>query len=433
MQDSAAVLPSVSALNEARGAFEGERLLAPAQALARYFGTVALPKPRRETVPLDAAYGRIAASDVVAREDHPGFARSTMDGYAVASVAARAGARLRVTGEIRMGAAPPHAIAPHETLRIPTGGALPGGADAVVPQEDVARDGDAIVLRDAVAARACITSRGDDIGCDETLFPAGRRIGAPELAVLATLGYARVEVYARPRVAIVSTGDELVDPARTPGIGQVRDSNRYALGGALLALGTEPVHVAGVADDERAVAVALHEALESCDGILLTGGSSVGAHDVVPRAIARLGEPGIVVHGLRVKPGKPTLLGAARGKPVIGLPGNPASALAICEAVVRPILQMLSGERITPPMAYEAIADAAFTGRLGWTWYVPARMTLRGTRLHATPLPLRSAHASLLARAGGYAMLGENDARIEVGGMVRIFPFLAGGAPVEVA
>ena len=427
MQDSVAVLPSVSAHDEASRGFDVARLLAPAQALTVYFAGVALAPPGLETVALNDAFGRILAGDAVAREDHPTHARSTMDGYAVAGDEAL---RLHIVGEVRMGLPAPRAIGPGEALRIPTGGALPEGAGAVVPQEDVALDGEDILLRVPSPRGSNVTQPGEDIRAGEPVLTAGRRIGASELGVLATLGYGEIGVFRRPRIGIISTGDELVDPNAPLGVGQVRDSNRYALGGALLALGAAPVQLPRAADTLDALRAAVQAALADCDALVLTGGSSVGTRDLVPRVVAEIGAPGALVHGIRVKPGKPTLLGAVGAKPVIGLPGNPTSSLLIFEAIVSPIVTALTGESPAPTAPLEAIAREAFVGREGWTWYVPARLTMRGGRLEARPLALRSAHTSLLARASGYAIIGETPARIDAGETVAVYRFASGGAPI---
>ena len=427
MRDSAAVLPSVSAHDEAARGFDVARLLAPAQALTVYFAGVAVAPPGSETVSLDDAFGRVLARAAVAQEDHPAHARSTMDGFAVAGEGTL---RWRVVGEVRMGAPAPRAIGPGEALRIPTGGALPAGADAVVPQEDVSLDGDALGARAPVRPGDYFTQPGEDIRAGEAVLAAGRRIGAPELGVLATLGFANVDVYRRPRVGIISTGDELVDPAATLRVGQVRDSNRYALAGALQALGAAPFHLPRSGDTLEALRAAMRAGLAASDALVLTGGSSVGIRDLVPRVVDELGAPGALVHGIRVKPGKPTLLGAVGSKPVIGLPGNPTSSLMIFEAIVRPIVLALTGECASPRAAVEAIASEAFAGREGWTWYVPARVQLRGATFEAQPLPLRSAHTSLLARAFGYAIVGETPARIEAGDRVAVYRFASGGAPI---
>jgi len=431
MQHSSVVLPSSFVAGSPQLGFELTRLLAPEQAIIAYFARVEIVPPGVEHVTLEEATGRVLAQDAVAREDHPSHRRSTMDGFALA--AATAGTRLHVGAEVLMGTAPARALVAGEAMRVPTGGAVPDGADAVVPQEDVEVEGDAIVLRGDVRPADYITQRAEDVRSGETVLPAGRRLGGPELGVLATLGITSIAVYRRPRVGILSTGDELVDPAQLPAVGQVRDSNRYAIAAALTALGAEPVHLPRAADTLESLRAAVLAALERCDALVTTGGSSVGARDLMPLVVGELGAPGAVVHGLRVKPGKPTLLAAVGPKPVIGLPGNPASSLMILEAVVRPIVLALTGERGGRAGSVEAVARVPFSGRAGWTWFVPARLYVSGGRFEAEPLQIRSAQTSLLARASGYATVGEEPSRVEAGESLRITLFSCGGAPVEIA
>ncbi len=428
MQDSAAVLRSPFAQGSRLGGFDLERLLAPSQAVVAYLGRAHLAAPTIEEVSLEDAVGRVLARDAVAREDHPSHARSTMDGFAVSSSHGRTSRR--IVGAVAMGAAAPRALAPGEAMWIPTGGALPDGADAVVPQEDTVVTGETIDVDAAPESGACLSPRASDIARGETVLAAGRRIGGPELGVLATLGIARVPVYRRPRIALLSTGDELVDPAADLAVGQIRDSNRYALGGALVALGAQPVHVPRAPDTRDGLLAALRDALTTCDAVVTTGGSSVGERDLVPRIVEEIAPGATIVHGLRVKPGKPTLLAAIDGKAVIGLPGNPSSALMILEAVVRPIVAALTGERDASSIVLAAIAAAPFVGRAGWTHFVPARLVLRGATLVAEPLTIRSAQTSLLARASGYAIIGETRARVEAGETIGITLLSGGGAPI---
>jgi molybdopterin molybdotransferase len=413
--------------------FAVERLWTPAEALATYFGAVALAPPRLEHVGLEAAAGRILGADAIADRRYPADPRSTMDGFAV--LAADGDGARRVVGEVRMGHAPPGPIGSGEAMRIPTGGVLPPGADAVIPVEDVdvidaaGEVGEMIAVREAVPSGDSVTPAGADMEPGDVVLRAGRRIGAPELAVLSTLGVTAVPVFRRPRVAIISTGDELVDAAATPATGQVRDSNRWALAGALGALGCEPVQQPAAGDTAEELTAALRAALEAADAVVLTGGSSVGVRDLTPRVIDALGAPGVVVHGLRVKPGKPTVLAMLDGKPVIGLPGNPASSLMILEAIVAPIFSRLAGEAIAPRATVAAIAGEAFAARPGWTWYVPADLRIDDGRVVAVPLPLRSAHTSLLARAHGYVVVGPDAGTIPAGASVTVHRFSGGGTP----
>jgi len=326
-----------------------------------------------------------------------------------------------------MGHAPPSALRPGEAMRIPTGGVVPAGADAVVPIEDTVDSGSSVVPNEDLEAGENVTPAGSDMRPGDRILAAGRRIGGPELAVLATLGIAEVPVYRRPRVAIVSTGDELVDPAARPGTGQVRDSNRWAIAGSLIALGCEPVQRPVALDTAEALADALRTALDAADAVVLSGGSSVGVRDLTPRVINQLGRPGVIVHGLRVKPGKPTVFAMLAGKPVIGLPGNPASSLMILEAVAAPIFSRLAGEAAPFRATVEATAAAPFAGRAGWTWFVPVELQYAEGTVTAAQMPLHSANTSLLARAHGYVVLGPERVTIPAGAPVTVNRFSGGG------
>ncbi|HEY5258384.1 MAG TPA: molybdopterin molybdotransferase MoeA [Candidatus Baltobacteraceae bacterium] len=405
--------------------FRTEQLLAPAQALAVFAASARLAPPRVERVALDEAFDRVLAANVRADRAYPDAARSTMDGYALAS--SQTPGRLQVAGEVLMGATWGGALAPRTCVAIPTGGVLPEGTDAVVPIEDARAEGGWIDVPAAVPRGEFVTPCGSDMRADETVLRVGRRLGAPELGVLATVGAVEVEVFAKPRIAVISTGDELVDAAGLPGPGQIRDSNRHAIAASLRAMGVVPVIRPIVSDTPGALEDALRTSLATCDGAVLSGGSSVGPRDRTPGAIAALGLPGVLVHGLRVRPGKPTVLAAIGGKPVIGLPGNPTSALMILEAVAAPIVAALTGA--APAQAAEvcAVAAAEIVGREGWTAYLPVALENEGGRLLAHPLTLRSAHVSLPARAAGYVIVGERPDRIDVGQPARVRRFLSGG------
>lgn len=416
MRGSQALLPGQT--------FDPTTLLAPSQAILAYRAAVPLAPLGVETVELDAAFGRILARDAVADAAYPSHPRSTMDGFAVR--AAGGTVPRRIVGEVRMGAAAPCAIGPDEALRIPTGGALPDGADAVVPIEDAEERDGAVIPREAPQPGSSITPLADDMRQGDRVLEAGRRIDGPALGVLATLGMVDVPVWRRPRVAIISTGDELVEVAARLAPGQVRDSNRYALAGALRGLGAEPVHLPRAEDDAAVLEQAIRRGLEVADAIILSGGSSVGVRDVTPRVVQALGPPGVIVHGLRVRPGKPTVLGAIGATPVLGLPGNPTSALMIFRTIAAPILRGLTGERLRPGARAVARAGETIVGRPGWTWFIPVRVVPDGVDRVATPLALRSSHTSLLARADGFVVIPEDRPRVEVGDRIEVHAFDGG-------
>jgi len=407
---------------EQRGfVFHTENLLSPDDAVATFLARVAVSPPAVERVPLDGAHGRILAESVSADTDYPNAPRSAMDGFAV-RVADIPG-RLQIAGDIAMGKAWPHALEPGTTLRIPTGGVLPEGADAVVPVEDTAIEGTSVVARYALSSGENVTARASDMRAGERVLDAGTRITAPHAGLFATLGIVDVPVYRRPRIAVISSGDELVSPDVVPRPGQIRDSNRFAIAATLRALGADAVHIPSVNDEPGALEIALKTALAGADAAVLTGGSSVGERDRTPSAIARLGAPGVIVHGLRVKPGKPTVLAAIGNQPIIGLPGNPTSAVVILQAVVRPIINAMCGAHDQTETVDARLAAAA-SSRPGWTWYVPVSLKNEGGAWVAHPLPLRSSTVSIIARSDGYITLPEDVEAYPAGTRIPVTRFI---------
>lgn len=389
-------------------------------AVATFFRCVTLAAPAVETVSLDAAHGRILAQRIDADRDYPDAPRSAMDGFAVAARSERQ--RLRIAGEITMGSEWPGSLQPGTALGIPTGGVVPEGADAVVPVEDARVEGGTVAVG-ATEPGENVNPRAHDMRAGEPVLQPGRRIRGPELGVLATLGVAEVPVFRRPVIGVLSSGDELIGVTASPQPGQIRDSNRYAIAGTLLAMGAEVVHLPTVGDEAGALEASLGAGLERCDAIFVTGGSSVGERDRTPGAIAELGKPGVVVHGLRVKPGKPTVLAATRGKPIVGLPGNPTSALMILEAVAAPIVAALTGATFESGPELDAVLEAPVRSRRGWTWYVPVSLRHEGATLAAHPLPLRSSMVSLTARADGYLEIAPQLEELPAGTPVRVRSF----------
>lgn len=301
-----------------------------------------------ETVPIMDALGRPLARDVVATLAIPHFTRSAMDGFAVAAAdtfgaSESQPAYLTVRGSVPMGAAPEGKVGAGDALRIATGGMLPHGADAVVMWEHTRETGDLLEVHRPVAPGEHVVTVGEDVREGERVLPAGRILRPADIGLLAGLGHERVAVARRPRVAIVSTGDELVGPDEVPGPGQVRSMNQYALGAWVRRCGGEPLLLGRVRDDEEAILALVRRAAEAGDLVLVSGGSSAGARDMTRRVIERLGEPGLLFHGLAVRPGKPTVVGAHRGRPVFGLPGHPISAMVIFLVLVRPVLARMLG------------------------------------------------------------------------------------------
>jgi len=403
--------------------FAVERLLPPRQAIVAFFSRVAIQTTPVEHVSLDASLGGVLAESIAADQDYPAARRSVMDGYAVRAEATPG--EFEIVDDVRMGAASGVSLPAGTASRIPTGGVLPNGADAVVPVEDARSDGLRVTVPSVVAAGENVVEPGADMRQGEIVLQPHRRIRAAEIGVLATLGVTRVPVYRKPVVAIFSSGDEIVEPDAKPRIGQIRDSNRYAVAASLRAMGASPRHYPTLRDEAPEFEAALETALRECDAVVVTGGSSVGERDRLPRAVAAIANPGIIVHGLRIKPGKPTLLGCDGGKPIIGLPGNPASALLVLEAVAAPIFAALCGAPVAPSTLHARLAETA-RSRAGWTWHIPVRLHDTGSVPSAYPLAVRSFSVSLAARADGYIVMEERDEAWPAGTPVTVVRFLEG-------
>ncbi|MBU3079232.1 molybdopterin molybdotransferase MoeA [Sphingomonas quercus] len=323
-------------------------------------------------VPVGAADGRWLAETVAALRDQPPFDASAMDGWAVRSADAAKGARLRIVGESLAGHAPDAAFTPGDAMRIFTGAALPSGADRVVIQEEARRDGDQLVVEAEADSAAYVRPRGCDFMAGETLLEAGQRLNPWRIALAASAGIATLPCHAAPRVALLSTGDELVAPGGLAGPHQIYDSCTPALAAFVAHHGGRPMPPAQVPDDEAAIAAAVAGA--ACDIIVTIGGASVGDRDLVKPAVRGLGAR-LLVEGVQMRPGKPVwfaILGD--GRPLLGLPGNPASALVCAELFLAPLLARLQGgdtgerfatARLAGPIAANGPRDHYLRGRLG--------------------------------------------------------------------
>lgn len=333
---------------------------------------------------LTESAGRYLARDVLARFDAPAFDNSAMDGYAVrasdvASAAPASPLRLPVSGESRAGGPLPSALEPGTTCRIFTGAPMPPGSDAVVIQEDTERDGEMVEIREASPPHRHVRARGGDLKAGDRLLRAGDRLWPGEIGLLASQNVARVHVFRQPEVALLSTGDELRELGAELGPGQIVNSNVYALTEMLRALGVIPVPLPSAPDSLPEIEAALEKALEA-DVVITMGGVSVGAYDLVQEAFVNVGiEPGF--WKVRMKPGKPLAFAQHRGKPVIGIPGNPISAMVTFEVLVAPCLRKMLGDPEPHPQTVSARLKAPYRRRPGRVEIARAVATRDGDEL----------------------------------------------------
>lgn len=376
------------------------------------------PLPGCEEVPLEDALHRVLARDVRADIDIPGFDRSTVDGYAVAAAETTGAseaipAMLQCRGRVGMGTVDAGAVSRGSCLYVPTGGALPQGADAVVMIEHTEQIGDDVLVHRPVAPGENVVFRGEDFGAGRVILERGRMLSPREIGVAAAVGADRVSVAKMPKIGIVSTGNELVPVVETPGPGEVRDANSYLAGAFATERGCHPVYF-GIVRDERAVLKrAIASALERCDAVLVSGGSSKDERDNTAAVITELGT--VLVHGIALAPGKPTIIGTARGKPVIGLPGHPASAFVVLVAIV---------DHLLAAMRQTAVSRRTIRARL--TQNIPStrgredyvRVSLSGGE--ATPVFGKSGLLNTLVQSEGLVRIPASSEGFEVGEEVEV-------------
>jgi len=392
-----------------------------------------------EIVPLDAALGRLLAEDVASPVDVPGFDRSNVDGYAVraedtfGATEAEPRLLLRTEAVVTMGRIPEATVEKGTAMAIPTGGAVPRGADAIVMVEHTTLDGEHVSITKAAIPGRSITYAGTDVAQGEVVLRAKERLTSRETGVLAAVGLDRVAVLARPRVAILSTGDEIIAPGQPLPAGAVYDSNARILADAVREAGGEPLLAGIIPDDETALRAAIERALEDAHVVLLSGGTSKGPGDLNARVLASaLEPPGVVVHGVALKPGKPLCLAVSRGKPVVVLPGFPTSAIFTFHEFVAPIIRALAGLSEHADSAIGARLPFRVTSEHGRTEYVLVRLVHdEEDELVAYPIGKGSGSVTTFSQADGFFIVPERVEMLDAGERVDIHP-IAGARPREV-
>ncbi|GEP12188.1 molybdopterin biosynthesis protein [Methylobacterium gnaphalii] len=387
-----------------------------------------------ETVSLDDALGRVLAHDVASPMDVPPFDRALVDGFALRAADTEGAGpasprRLTLNQEIlACGIAPTLVVQPGTATPISTGGMIPRGADAVVMVEHTEFDAQTLAVDVLTAVRPAqfVGYAGADMASGETVLRKGTRITAREIGMLAACGLARVDVVKRPRVAVLSTGDELVEPGEQLPRGAIYDSNGAVVAAAVTENGGDPVRLGIVRDDAAALEEALRSALTESDLVVLSGGTSKGAGDVSHRVLSHLGEPGILFHGVALKPGKPLCVAAAQGKPIVVLPGFPTSAMFTFHDFVVPFLRARAG---LPPREDETVTarvSQRVPSELGRTEFVMTSLTLGPDGTIALPLPKGSGSVTAFSQADGFFAVPAARAGVEAGEGVSVVRLGAG-------
>ncbi len=402
-------------------------LLPPPEAIQRWMAHLPAARPETENLDTFAALGRVTATAIASPEALPAFPRSTVDGFAVIArdtfgASDSLPAYLSLAGEVPMGRQPDFKLHPTQAALIYTGGMLPQGADAVVMIENTqpARPGEIEVLH-ASAAGENILKTGEDVAAGQIILPAGVRLRPAEIGGLLALGITRVNVTCRPRIGIISSGDEIVIPQEKPSAGQVRDVNSYSLGALVEQAGGSPVLYGIIPDKREALQHTLQAALDECAAIIVTAGSSASTRDLTAEVIQNLGAPGVLVHGVNLRPGKPTILAVCNGKAVVGLPGNPVSALVVAGIFVTPLVERLLGlANPRPKPALVARLTINLASQAGREDYVPVTLLPGPQGYLAEPIFYKSNLIFSLAGADGLVKIPSAATGLSAGDQVTV-------------
>ncbi|HLB25683.1 MAG TPA: gephyrin-like molybdotransferase Glp [Nitrospirota bacterium] len=398
-----------------------------------FYDNFRVPELASEEINVEDALGRVVAEQVVSDSMLPEFARSSMDGYALAArdtfgASDALPAYLAVVGEVLMGEEALTPVEKGRAVRISTGGMLPPGADAVVMLEHTQSLGGAeIEISRPAAPGENVVQPGDDIKKGEVVLRKGHRLRPQDMGALAGIGVTKVKVYRRPRVAIINTGNEIIDASLSPAPGQVRDVNSYNLAGLVRQAGGEPVRMGIFRDDYDSIKSAVEAGISDADAVAITGGSSVGTGDQTAKVINDTGRPGVLVHGVSVKPGKPVIIGVAGGKPVFGLPGHPVAVTVTFELFLGPLISKLSGE--VDPLGIAGIPKTRvvrakmarnYSSAPGREDHLRVALEMRDGEIMARPVLGKSGLISTLVNAQGTVVVPPGKPGVEKGEWVDV-------------
>jgi len=383
-------------------------------------------KLNMEEIEILHGLGRIAAEDVYAPFELPEFNRSTVDGYALISKDTFGASEsipvfLEVLGYVEMGKATDLRVKAGTAVYVPTGGMIPEGADGVVMIEYVEQlDSQTIAVHRPAAPGDGMIHRGEDLKIGDKIITKGRRIKPQDIGALAAVGINRIKIMEKPRVAVLSTGDEIVDPMEDVQFGKIRDINTYSLAAMVDQLGGNVTFKAVVKDDYELLRKTIESVIEDNHMVIISGGSSVGTKDVTANVIDSMGKPGVFVHGVAVKPGKPTIIGKTGNTAVFGLPGHPVSAIIVFKVFVEYLINRITEQELNGNIAIQAVSDVNIHSSPGKETYQMVVIEEIDGSYVAKPIHGKSGAISLMTRAQGYIKIDTNKEGIKKGEKVKV-------------
>lgn len=393
--------------------------------LERYFSNYALGT---EEVELSMALGRVLSEDVFSNSNVPHFRRSTVDGYAVMAkdtygASESLPAFLEIIGEIYMGKEADINVSSDKTCYVPTGGMIPDGADSVVMVEYTERlDEENVAVSTSVVPKENVIDIGDDIKKGEKILSRGLKLRPQDIGVLASIGIERIKVFKLPAVSIISTGDEIVDPSEDVKLGQIRDINTYTLASMAEEAGCVVTKKVVVKDEFQTLKTIFEECIDNNDIVIISGGSSVGTKDITSKVINTIGEPGVFVHGVAIKPGKPTILAKVKNKAVFGLPGQPVSAMIVFKVFVEYLIKYIQGIDTEMENSIGANFVSNIHSAPGKETYQMVTLEREGKEYLAKPIYGKSGMITLMSKAKGYIKIETDKEGVKKGENVKVIP-----------
>jgi molybdopterin molybdotransferase len=397
-----------------------QKLTSTDDALRKWFNVLQTAKPAAMSVPLDKALNRILVQNVVAEENLPRFDRSAMDGYAVTAEATVGASQFKPA---RLNLTESNVVGAKQAKQVWTGNPIPKGANTVVMIENTQKHDDGeLEVWTQMAPGDNVVKKGEDLQKGETAIEAGTRLNPYHIGLLAALGKTHVTVAEKPKIAILVTGNELAAVGTKPKPHQIYDSNRVMVAAMCRELGAEPIDLGIVGDDLDAIADGIQSGLRRADAVITTGGTSVGGLDLVPDSVNKLGKPGIVVHGIAMRPGMPTALAQLEGKPVMVLSGNPVAAIVGFEVFARPLICRLLGMKQEEPRQWvKATITRRVSSALGRKTFVRVRAFEKNGEVYAEPVSAKGSGAiSTMTRANGFVAVPEDREGVAEGESVTV-------------
>jgi molybdopterin molybdotransferase len=389
------------------------------EALQKWLNVLQIKKPRTATVPLNEALHRVLATDLTAKEDLPRFDRSAVDGYALKAEDTTGASQFK---PVTFSLTESYTVNSKQARQIWTGNPLPKGADAVVMIENTKKRDGTLEVWIQLATGRNVSKKGEDVKKAEHILKTGTRLTPYHLALLAAMGNSEVKVAEKPRIAILATGNELAEAGNKPSGNQIFESNRIMLSAMCRELGAYPVDLGIAKDDLAEIAEKLKTGLRNCDAVITTGGTSVGRLDLVPDAVNKTGKPGIIVHGVALRPAMPTALAAVNGKPVVTLSGNPVAAVIGFEVFARSLICKLLGmPQAEPRPTVNAVMTRKVAAALGRKTFVRVKVTQKNGAFLAEPVSARGSGAiSTMTRGNGFVVVPENREGVTEGEVVAV-------------